>query len=78
MPDKATRDAVLSPDRSHLEWRKSSYSDDQGYDCVEVAVHEGQVLIRDSKRSDGPTLAFTPSEWRAFISGVKDSEFDLF
>jgi len=77
MLDKATKDAIPPLDRSHLAWRKSSYSDDQGYDCVEVAVHAGQVLVRDSKDPDGPALVFAPSEWRAFLSGVKDSEFDL-
>lgn len=76
MPDKVSRDAGPSPDR-YLVWRKSSYSDDQGYNCVEVAVLDDQIVVRDSKDPDGPTLAFTPGEWRAFIDGVKDSEFDL-
>lgn len=34
-------------------------------------------LMRDSKTSDGPVLAFTPEEWEAFTLGVKDGEFDL-
>jgi len=33
--------------------------------------------MRDSKNQDGPVLIFTPSEWEAFIGGVKDGEFDL-
>ncbi|GIH71282.1 DUF397 domain-containing protein [Sphaerimonospora thailandensis] len=68
-------------------WRKSSSSANQ--DCVEVAIadageagvehkadEERLYLIRDSKDPDGPVLAFTPSEWDAFIGGVKDGEFD--
>jgi len=34
------------------------------------------ILMRDSKNPDGPVLAFTEAEWRAFIAGVKDGEFD--
>jgi Domain of unknown function (DUF397) len=34
------------------------------------------ILMRDSKHPDGPVLAFTEAEWRAFIAGVKDGEFD--
>lgn len=30
-------------------WRKSSYSGTQGGNCVEVAGHDGMILVRDSK-----------------------------
>lgn len=57
-------------------WRKSSYS--QGCsNCVEVAPLADGVAVRDSKDQDGPVLQFTPSEWGAFIAGVRDGEFDL-
>jgi Domain of unknown function (DUF397) len=70
-------------------WRKASYSTSIGGNCVEVtATHDTAVaphkssenvlyLMRDSKDPDGPALAFTTSEWDAFIAGVKDGEFDL-
>jgi Domain of unknown function (DUF397) len=77
MPGRTTRGVTSVRDLPSIRWRKSRYSDDQGDNCVEVAVVDDQVLVRDSKDPDGPTLAFTPSEWRAFIDGVKDSEFDL-
>lgn len=32
---------------------------------------------RAAKDPTGPVLAFTPSEWEAFVAGVKDSEFNL-
>jgi hypothetical protein len=33
---------------------------------------------RDTKdNGTGPVLTFTPQEWRAFIGGVRDGEFDL-
>ncbi|MFC0865224.1 DUF397 domain-containing protein [Sphaerimonospora cavernae] len=65
-------------------WRKSTYSNNGG-NCVEVAVvsstdgpKSGERLfaLRDSKNPDGPALVFTPSEWEAFVAGVKDGEFD--
>lgn len=45
-------------------WRKSSYSADG--DCVEVAPVPDGVLVRDSKKPDGPTLAVAAAGWRAF------------
>ncbi|MBB2911604.1 hypothetical protein FHS43_002877 [Streptosporangium becharense] len=74
-------------DLSGARWRKSGRS--TGGDCVEVAVVPGDpalarhkadadqlYLVRDSKDPDGPALAFTRSEWVAFVGGVKDGEFD--
>lgn len=55
---------------------KSSFSYGGG-DCVEVAYHDGRIAVRDSKDRHGPTLWFTKSEWRAFTSGVRASEFDF-
>ena len=70
-------------------WYKASYSCSNGGNCVEVtATQDTSVaphksgenvlyLMRDSKDPDGPRLAFTTTEWEAFIAGVKDGEFDL-
>lgn len=58
-------------------WRKSSFSGNQGTECVEVAdLADGGRLVRDSKNPAGPRLAFTPSEWDAFVKGVRAGEFD--
>ncbi|MER6678420.1 DUF397 domain-containing protein [Streptomyces sp. NPDC000983] len=48
------------------EWIKSSYSTDEGPDCLEMATTE-QVLVRDSKNPDGPRLTLTPATWAAFL-----------
>ena len=60
-------------DISHLTWRKASYSGSNGGGCVEVARTPGTAIaVRDSKDPDGPTLAFTTDDWRAFLHQVKD------
>jgi hypothetical protein len=61
-------------DLSTASWRKSSWSNANG--CVEVAFVQGQVAVRDSKQHGGPVLVFTAHEWEAFLSGVRDGEFD--
>ncbi|MFC8824028.1 DUF397 domain-containing protein [Streptomyces sp. NPDC057137] len=46
--------------RPYGEWFKSSYSSEQGTDCVEACPQTGVVHIRDSKRNadNGPRLIF--------------------
>jgi hypothetical protein len=44
---------------------------------VEIAVVNDQVAVRDSKDRRGPVLNFTPDEWKAFVGGVRNGEFDL-
>jgi hypothetical protein len=56
-------------------WRKSSYSGPSG--CVQIAFVNGLVAVRHSKQKQGPTLTFTPTEWRTFLRGVEDGEFNL-
>lgn len=68
---------LLQLDLSNVPWRKSSYSGNQGSECVEVALAEDRIALRDSKDPQGPALVFTASEWKAFLAGAKDGEFDL-
>jgi Domain of unknown function (DUF397) len=59
------------------QWMKSSVSFSNGA-CVEVAGDGRDVLVRDSKNPGGPVLRFTRDEWRAFLTGARDGEFDRF
>ncbi|WP_225801063.1 DUF397 domain-containing protein [Streptomyces sp. NK15101] len=53
-------------------WRKSSYSNTSGGDCVEVADNlPGLVPVRDSKRPDGPVLVVPVAAWAPFVEAVK-------
>ena len=49
-------------------WFKSSYSDSEGANCVEVAVTPGAIHVRDSKDKGGPSLVFEPDAWAAFVA----------
>jgi len=62
-------------DSTHdLTWRKASYSGSNGGGCVEVAhAFDSAIAVRDSKDPDGPRLAFTADDWRAFLGQVKDA-----
>ena len=50
-------------------WRKSSYSGDNGGECVEVASDHA-VLVRDTTDRTGPMLAFPADAWQAFTATI--------
>jgi hypothetical protein len=68
-------ETVRSPDGS--PWTKSSLSHANG-NCVEIANIDGQVGMRDSKNVTGPVLGISREEWRAFLGGIRNGEFDNF
>ncbi|MCU4745224.1 MULTISPECIES: DUF397 domain-containing protein [Streptomyces] len=49
-------------------WRKSSYSDGSGANCIEVAASCDGVQVRDTKAAQRARLSFTREQWTAFIS----------
>lgn len=53
------------------DWRKSTYSDASGGNCVETASADGMVMMRDTANRDGGTLAFTVDAWAAFTTSLK-------
>ena len=69
-------DAEKPPQRAHLRFRKSSYSPND-ITCVGVCFEGGNVLVTNTARRDAPIVEFTQDEWRAFILGAKDGEFDI-
>ncbi|RAY10874.1 DUF397 domain-containing protein [Actinomadura craniellae] len=66
-----------SPLFEGVVWRKSSYSQGLGQDCVELARLGGVIGIRDSKDPNGPCLIFTPAVLRAFTAQVRAEYRDL-
>ncbi|MFD4508302.1 DUF397 domain-containing protein [Streptomyces sp. NPDC058457] len=54
-----------------LEWFKSSYSSNDGPECVEVAISPATTVhVRDSKDKDGARLVFANDTWSAFVEVV--------
>jgi hypothetical protein len=59
-------------------WTKSSLSHVSG-NCVEIAdLSDGQVGMRHSKDATGPVLEISFSEWKAFLGGIRNGEFDFY
>jgi len=59
------------PDRLP-NWQRSAKCESAA--CVEVALIDGAVLIRNSRHPDGPVLRFDTEEWKAFCLGIADGE----
>ncbi|MFD5119002.1 DUF397 domain-containing protein [Streptomyces sp. NPDC058385] len=61
-------------DLSGAHWRRSTYSNGSGGECVEVADgHPALVPVRDSKtaHSGGPVLLFRTPAWASFVANLK-------
>ncbi|GAA3622473.1 hypothetical protein GCM10022223_44260 [Kineosporia mesophila] len=60
-----------------MSWLKSSFSAVNG--CLEVAAApDGLIAVRQSKDPDGGYILYNSEEWRAFLAGVRNGEFDHF
>ncbi|MFB7759265.1 DUF397 domain-containing protein [Streptomyces xiamenensis] len=54
------------------EWRRSSHSNQDGGQCLEVADgHPGVMPVRDSKWPDGPVLTLASAPWSAFVAALR-------
>lgn len=52
-------------------WRKSSYSEPNNGNCVEVAYSARAVGVRDSKNPGGGRLTVTPDQWACVVAWVR-------
>ena len=70
------RDELYALDISGVEWI-SAPGTEQHEERVEIAyLPEGAVAMRSSL-DPGTVLRYTEAEWRAFVLGARDGEFDL-
>lgn len=60
--------------RPSLVWRTPVNCD--GGACIQVAASGPMILIADSKTPAGSVLSYTRAEFREFIAGVKNGDFD--
>ncbi|MFD8419770.1 DUF397 domain-containing protein [Streptomyces sp. NPDC059466] len=58
---------------TEVAWFKSSYSTNEGGECLEIATTPTTIHIRDSKNpaDTAPALAVTPITWTAFLRTVR-------
>ncbi|MYV66659.1 DUF397 domain-containing protein [Streptomyces sp. SID2131] len=65
-------------DLSAASWRKSSYSNSDGGECVEVSDDFAPLVVpvRDSKTPHGPALVFPAGGWASFVAAVKGGRLD--
>ncbi|MFI0814391.1 DUF397 domain-containing protein [Streptomyces sp. NPDC021098] len=59
---------MSTADSAPLAWFKSSYSGNEGGECLEVATTSDAVHVRDSKEPTGPQLAFAQQTWATFVT----------
>lgn len=58
------------------QFRRSTFCTSGG--CVEVAeLDDGRVAVRDSREPDRRPQVYSAAEWRDFVAGVKDGQFDV-
>ncbi|RAY13295.1 DUF397 domain-containing protein [Actinomadura craniellae] len=73
---------TLSPqERSRVAWHISTYSPNNGGNCVEAGpLGDGseRVAVRHSHHPDAEVIVYTRAEWEAFTAGVRNGEFDFF
>lgn len=66
---------MRSIDLSAISWRRSSYSNSDGGQCVEVSDDFATVVpVRDSKALQGPVLMFPAAGWASFVSAIKGGQ----
>lgn len=59
------------------EWFVSSATTPAN-NCVETQFYsDGSVDVRNSNNRTGPVVTFTGPEWKAFLAGAREGEFDL-
>ena len=68
--------SLLPPsDQEKLTWIKARASQGFGM-CVELASHSDGIAVRHSATPDDGALLFSRDEFRAFLDGAKNGEFD--
>ncbi|MFC6090892.1 DUF397 domain-containing protein [Saccharothrix lopnurensis] len=66
----------MSPDLDFKHWRKSSYSNTNGGDCVEINLGDEVGEVRDSKAKDAGHLRFSAGAFASFVKAARECRFD--
>jgi Domain of unknown function (DUF397) len=58
----------------NVDWRVSKECG--GSNCVQVAAIGEAIAVRDSKDPQSAILWYSTGEWKQFLAGVKNGDFD--
>lgn len=72
---KTEKITLSEAERTSLAWLKAQSSTYNGQ-CIEIASTADKIAMRDSKDPNGPILVYSPAEFRAFLDGACNGEFD--
>ncbi|MFJ2646701.1 DUF397 domain-containing protein [Streptomyces sp. NPDC087420] len=62
---------MISSHDAAIRWRKSSYSNGEGGECLEVSDDfPSLVPVRDSKNPGGATLTLAAPAWAKFVAHI--------
>ncbi|MFG2311128.1 DUF397 domain-containing protein [Streptomyces sp. NPDC048566] len=70
------KDELYALDISGVTWQ-SAPGTEQHEERVEIANLPGGAVAMRSSLDPGTVLRYTEAEWRAFVLGARDGEFDL-
>jgi hypothetical protein len=70
------KDELYALDISGVEWQ-SAPGTSEHEERVEIAYLPGGAVAMRSSVDTGTVLRYTEAEWRAFVLGARDGEFDL-
>ncbi|EST34129.1 DUF397 domain-containing protein [Streptomyces roseochromogenus] len=70
------RDELYALDISGVEWHCAPGTEEHE-ERVEIAYLPGGAVAMRSSLDHGTVLRYTEAEWRAFVLGARDGEFDL-
>lgn len=65
---------MMSDNSEALNWHRARMCANGA--CMEVAHQDDSYLLRDSKQPD-IAITLTGAEWRAFVAGIRDGDFDF-
>ncbi|MFC7308697.1 DUF397 domain-containing protein [Streptomyces monticola] len=72
---EAEKDALYAMDISGVEWHSAPGGPQD--EKVEIAYLEGGAVAMRNSKEPQTVLRYTEAEWRAFVLGARDGEFDL-
>lgn len=64
-------------DTATARWERTTHEDGTPAALEIGYADNGMVALRMAEDPEGDILIYTPSEWEAFVEGVRDGEFDI-